>query len=335
MEILMPLVTIVSPEPTDNSQGVERFCHLLTDALTGAGMDASVVGVDDETIAEADLVITNAFTKVRGARRRLHVHHGCAIPQCLQSHAEATLRWRVKSAIGMAYREYRAARGAFRVSVSGQCAAEVKKWYGLSSAVIPNGVDTSVFRSRERSQARESVGVAQESRIALFVGRPEWRKRPDIALAAARAQGYELMMASSRDFSGARWQGSLPPADLATWIAAADVVLMPSQYEACSFALLECLAVGTPIVTTRVGWVPDLLRAVPSYAHLTSRPGDLAAFTDSLANLESSQTGAAEASDYVRTKRNLSVFNTQWSRLVAELLSTDRGRCSSSLTARR
>ncbi len=283
-------------------------------------MDAPVVDAADGSLARADLVITNAFTRIRRGPRRLHVHHGCAIPQSLRSHAEASVPWRLKSALGMAYREYRAAAGAERVSVSGQCAREVRSWYGLSSAVIPNGVDTAVFQPLDRPTARERVGLGAGERVALFVGRPEWRKRPDIALSAARAHGYEVALAAGRDFPGMRWLGSLAPAELATWIAAANVVLMPSQYEACSFALLECLAVGTPTVTTRVGWVPDLLAAVPSYRSLTGRSGDAEDFTEALAALDGSLPAVAEASAYIRGQHNIAVFHEQWSRHVADVL---------------
>ena len=50
--------------------------------------------------------------------------------------------------------------------------------------------------------------------------------------------------------------------------AACDCVVFPTQYEACSYVVLEALASGVPLVTTEVGWTSDLPRA----ASRVSRP---------------------------------------------------------------
>lgn len=315
MDSSMPRIrlAIVSPDPTDNSQGVERFCHTLAQAVAAHAIDARVISREEFNDDSYDVALTNALVSVRSAIPRIHVYHGCAIPQISRSHAEASWRWRAKFMIEASIREFLAGFGADRVAVSNGCASEIRRWYGLPTAVIPNGVDTRIFQPHDREAARQALGMASESRIALFIGRPEWRKRPDMAIAAARKHGYEIHLAAGRGFEGMAWLGRLEPTKLALAIAAADVVLMPTQYEACSLALLEALAVGTPVVTTDAGWIPDLLNAVPEYSPLVSSIGDEDAFVSSLGSLGSTMNVVEKARTFVRSENSLSVFGERWS----------------------
>jgi glycosyltransferase involved in cell wall biosynthesis len=62
-----------------------------------------------------------------------------------------------------------------------------------------------------------------------------------------------------------RFLGRLPDADLRTWYAAADVVIMPTAaYEGFGLVTAEALACGTPVVATPVGASPELLHPLDS-----------------------------------------------------------------------
>lgn len=50
-----------------------------------------------------------------------------------------------------------------------------------------------------------------------------------------------------------RFAGNLPPGEVAAWLRAADVFALATAREGCCNAVLEALAVGTPVVTTDVG----------------------------------------------------------------------------------
>lgn len=119
--------------------------------------------------------------------------------------------------------------------------------------------------------------------LVLAVGRLHPQKGHDVLL-AARAAWPEAVVAVAGDGPLAdqlrseapdvRWLGRRD--DVADLLAAADVVVLPSTWEARSLTAQEALRAGRPLVATAVGGVPDLVRdgavLVPS-----GDPGALAA----------------------------------------------------------
>jgi glycosyltransferase involved in cell wall biosynthesis len=55
------------------------------------------------------------------------------------------------------------------------------------------------------------------------------------------------------------WQGNVPHAKIATYIAAADVFVLNSNYEGLSHTLLEVMYAGAPIVASNVCGNPELV----------------------------------------------------------------------------
>jgi len=47
--------------------------------------------------------------------------------------------------------------------------------------------------------------------------------------------------------------------EVAVWMAAADLVTLPSYMEGCPNVILEALACGQPVVATNVGGIPEIL----------------------------------------------------------------------------
>jgi glycosyltransferase involved in cell wall biosynthesis len=142
-------------------------------------------------------------------------------------------------------------------------------------AIVPNGVDRTLFQPRDRGQVRRELGLPN-GRLIMFVGRVEAAKgvldlitafdriaaaSPDLLLAIVGDGGA---IAQCRD-AQSRWPGRvfLPgPQELpqvAQWISACDVLCLPSWNEGTPNAVLEALASGRIVVATRVGGVPDVL----------------------------------------------------------------------------
>ncbi|PYC67584.1 hypothetical protein C7C45_21570 [Micromonospora arborensis] len=319
----MMRVAVVSPDPTSSSGGVERFCHTLSDVIGRLGGTAEVVGAADLDSVAHDLVITNGMVSRRTSAPRIHVYHGCWVDHVrLGTRTNAySIQWRTQFLVKGAAKEIWAGANAYRVAVSQPTAEEVEQWYRFRvHRVIPNGIDTTTFGIGDRDTARGQLGVSPDERLALFIGRAEARKRPDIAVAAASRAGYRLLTAGVGTVDGATSLGVLSPAELRTWIQAVDCVLAPSDYEACSLAILEAMATGTAVLATRVGYVRTLIDKVPGYRDLTATAGDLDEFTRALTLLPSGAQAVSDVTAFVRAENSLERFAEHWSAAINEVM---------------
>lgn len=143
-------------------------------------------------------------------------------------------------------------------------------------AVIYNGVDPELFRLRDRSEARADLGLPADGPIILYVGNLlESKGVLDLATAfeklTARHPEARLVMVGDgaarpacEDVArrvGARMQlmGGRPFEEIGRWMAACDVVTLPSWNEGTPNVVLEAFACGRRVVATGVGGIPDLI----------------------------------------------------------------------------
>ena len=283
-----------------------------------------------------DLIVSNGFLGMGWSRAvpRVHVYHGTLVGDTLAEGDALSRRERVRRIAGGAAAEALAGRGATVVSVSEAAAAEARRLYRVSSdRVIPNGVDTRVFRPRARADARREMGLEQDVRYCLFVGRRQHRKGSDLLAPACRAAGYELLVAGERGGEGARALGILDPEALARAYSACDCVLFPSRYEACSYVVLEALACEAPLITTRVGWVPTLLAGVPGYDVLCIRPEheDIVRVLRELPALPTAEL-AQRARAWIERHNSLESYASHWRELLSVLGLRAASREASSAT---
>jgi teichuronic acid biosynthesis glycosyltransferase TuaC len=143
--------------------------------------------------------------------------------------------------------------------------------------VVANGVDASLFFPRERSSSKKALGVADDARVLLFVGRLEPEKGlldlldafdavlakvPDVQLVLVGdgvSIGHARARASRCKPGALRVMGALPHGEVAAWIGACDALTLPSWAEGTPNVVLEALASGRPVVATTVGGIPDLI----------------------------------------------------------------------------
>jgi glycosyltransferase involved in cell wall biosynthesis len=348
----MARVLIISPDPLSASGGVERFCTLLASVLQAAGHDVRVAGplhhagrlpmrfglaplVESFSIPtrfhgwKPDILVTNGFLGGRRRRglRTIHVFHGTMVGNGLRVGSGELLRQRLRSVVGGGIAEALAARSAVNIAVSESAAREARRFYRADVArIIPNGIDTSVFRPRSRPEARRELGLEHGGRLALFVGRAEPRKAPEVALESCRRAGFDLLVAGPRPLAGARHFGVVEPERLATLYSACDCVVFPTRYEACSYVVLEALASGVPLVTTEVGWMKTLLRHVPEYRVLVARPtpGDFARVLDCLDD-PAVPAAVDTAYDWVHEHNSIEAFSNGWRALLGAVLGAPHG----------
>jgi glycosyltransferase involved in cell wall biosynthesis len=200
------------------------------------------------------------------------------------------------------------------VTVSKQVAHEVERGYRLKvHMVIPNAVDTEVFHPGP-SQRPGKWNFSQDRAYALFVGRMEAGKQPNLAAEACEAAGWNLVTAGQGvPPSGALHLGLLPADELAELYRDVDAVVLPTLYEGCSFVCIEALASRVPLVTSLVGWIPTLLEAVPEYEVLIGPPdpADIARRLQLIA-LEPLDELLERARAFVVDECSLRTFSARW-----------------------
>ncbi len=143
--------------------------------------------------------------------------------------------------------------------------------------LVGNGVDDAVFRLQDRAEARRELGVPEGRSVVFFVGRLEPAKGIDELMTAWDTVAKELPSATlvlagdgvlrakvdawARAHGEAvRVLGAQPLKAIARWHGASDLFTLPSWREGTPNAVLEALASGRPVVATRVGGIPDVLR---------------------------------------------------------------------------
>lgn len=124
-------------------------------------------------------------------------------------------------------------------------------------------------------EARAKLGLARESRYVLTICRLMGWKRVDGIIEAIRSLSPDvhLLVAGDGDME-AEWKalaerlglasrvhflGNVPHAKIPLYIRAADVFVLNSEYEGLSHTLLEVLALGTPIIASRVCGNPEVV----------------------------------------------------------------------------
>jgi teichuronic acid biosynthesis glycosyltransferase TuaC len=143
---------------------------------------------------------------------------------------------------------------------------------------IPNGCDASIFHPADRAEARRALDLPADAEVVTYVGRlvPEKGLRELLAAAGAlRASRprLQLVLVGEGPMHGelaalaaagelpVRFAGTRPPAEVARWMCASDLVTLPSYSEGHPNVLVEALACGRPVVATPVGGIPEVVDA--------------------------------------------------------------------------
>jgi glycosyltransferase involved in cell wall biosynthesis len=175
------------------------------------------------------------------------------------------------------------------------------------TAVVPNGVDSGIFRPRDRVRLRQQLGLASGVPVVLSAGHlielkghhriveavAEVRRRGVparlvIAGGRGRAQDYEAeIRAAVRRAaldSAVLFTGEVSRETLAGWMCAADVFCLASSREGWPNVVHEALSCGTPVVAADVGAVPEMIVSDRYGTVVPAGRGDLlaAALADAL-----------------------------------------------------
>ena len=177
------------------------------------------------------------------------------------------------------------------------------KAYGDKTDAIPPGVDTETFNPNVYSgYIRDKYGL--DGGIILFVGQLS---------KAHRHKGLDILIRAVRDLDqktalvvvgGGNWlshyaadarrvgvagrvifAGIVPEGEMPLYYRGADVTVLPTLTDAEGFGMVlaEANACGRPVIGTRVGGIPSLIR--DQYNGLLVGPGDLRALVNAIKNI--------------------------------------------------
>ena len=143
---------------------------------------------------------------------------------------------------------------------------------------LPTHVDTEMFFPRDKRDVREKLGLPQDKLLCVTCGRLGWIKGWDFLLQSFRTfhtkrpDSEFLFIGDGEDrekvdamakmlglSTTVRITGFKPSSEVAAYLAAADLFVMGSLREGWPTAMVEALASGVPIVTTRVSGASEIV----------------------------------------------------------------------------
>ena len=216
---------------------------------------------------------------VHRARTILTVHDLAFLlyPEC----ADAALRAYLEKTV-----PYSARRADFIVADSENTRRDVISLLGIDPervSVVPGGVDPSfhpVDDPARRRALRERLGLGPDIPYILFVGVIEPRKNlvglleafsilksrqslpHKLVVVGRKGWLWEETMeraASSPFRDDVIFPGFIPDGELATLYSAAETFAFPSHYEGFGLPVLEAMACGTPVVSSRASSLPEVV----------------------------------------------------------------------------
>lgn len=225
-------------------------------------------------------------------------------------------------------------------AVSESLKRNVAQRLGIEAAkvtVVGNGVDARKFAPIDRLEARRVLGIDADAQVIIGVGGliprkgfhrvipliPQLRKRHPrlryLIVGGGTTQGdmrreLEALAVQHGVSDVVQFCGSKSPEELSTYYSAADVFVLATEHEGWANVLLEAMACGLPVITTRVGGNAEVVLE-PSTGELVDW-WDPAAFEDALARSLARQWDRKAIIEYARSN--------SWEKRVEQLVAAFR-----------
>ena len=167
-----------------------------------------------------------------------------------------------------------------------------------ATVVIPHGVDRRQFhpgvRTRFREAVRGELGLSGETTLFLYVG--DLRKGMEQAIHALQAvPGAHLLAISRSDTASCRSAAAahgvedrvtmLPATgQIERYYGAADVLVLPTPYDAFGMVITEAMACGLPVITTPFAGAAELM-VDGVHGRLVNSPTDISGLAAAMRSL--------------------------------------------------
>jgi UDP-glucose:(heptosyl)LPS alpha-1,3-glucosyltransferase len=200
-----------------------------------------------------------------------------------------------QSFLALERRQYLATPRPLVVAISEMVRTHFRLYFGMDARdlrLVRLATDPARFEARDRPRRRlewrEKWGAAPGDAVALFAGmnyglkglepllhavRRMWRDRPFLLLVAGspKTAEWERLARRLRVADRVRFVGYC--SDMRNAYFAADFFVHPTFYDPCSNVVLEAMACGLPVVTTRYNGASELLHP-PQEGYVIDDPHD-------------------------------------------------------------
>jgi teichuronic acid biosynthesis glycosyltransferase TuaC len=167
------------------------------------------------------------------------------------------------------------------------------------TATIMNGVNKELFKSKDKIQLRQSLFLPENKTLFLYAGNFNIEKGLEVLICAfskvhkkytnallvvlgsgpLEKQVYQLVselgIAKKIVFVGRVTHDKVPD-----YLAAADFLCLPSLREGCPNIVLEALSTGIPVLSSKVGAVPEMLSSQQHILGLMAEPNSVEDFAN-------------------------------------------------------
>ncbi len=313
----MPKILLLTPSLTGTPGGITRYARALvqSEVLERRGFAVTVVATHIKgTVSRKALLAAGAAARVvierpsHAITHALVASHASGIRKLAllaESHAlgartiahfqsSSVIEWLTELSPWWRSRVLWTLGRVDRIVTLGDRLADYFRGLGLRGPVriIPNGVPTVAARAPRARGVERFVLAAGElgerkGTLDLLSAFAQVRTRwPDVSLVLAgdgqvdeaRRRAQELGIADAVRISG--W---VDPQRLGVLVASAEIFVLPSYREGMSFAVLEALMQGTPVVATPVGEQASVI--THRETGLLVQPGDVGGIARALEDL--------------------------------------------------
>lgn len=164
-------------------------------------------------------------------------------------------------------------------------------------SVIPNAIDTSAFKVCDRTSKDNQSDGALRLLFVGAIGKLKGEKDLIKALAILRDTktnikvsflGYEAesLMSYCKELKVSKFiefLGAVSMSERIGFFQKADIFVLPTYAEAMPMSVIEAMAAGLPVISTRVGGIPELI--TDGVDGLLYSPGDVSALAEKISFL--------------------------------------------------
>lgn len=159
-------------------------------------------------------------------------------------------------------------RAVDRNAVPSRFLRDVFATFGIDSEVVPNIVDVETFRFRPREPLRPNIlstrnfedlyNVACTLR-AFAIVQQRYSEATLTLVGGGSEESALRRLADTLGLRNVRWIGRVPPGEIASYYAEADIYVQTPDIDNMPLSVLEAFAAGCPVVSTNAGGVPAIL----------------------------------------------------------------------------